>query len=126
MDRRSFLILVTAVAGCAPQSPAPPTALSPVWITNAADGAFVVNGVQAELATIDAVVLEQALVLNPTLTPEQARAEVQVTFEVIRTRRRIRIGMFRAPYGASGSSASALSRKIDASSVLRHVNASAA
>jgi hypothetical protein len=80
MDRRSFLILVTAVAGCAPQSPAPPTALSPVWITNAAGGAFVVNGVQAELATIDDVVLEQALVLNPTLTPEQARAEVQVYF----------------------------------------------
>ncbi|MBX9746320.1 MAG: hypothetical protein K2X34_05430 [Hyphomonadaceae bacterium] len=80
MDRRSFLILVAVSAGCSPQPPEATQPPTPVWITIDADGLLVVNGARADAATIDAVVLEQALALNPTLTPEQARADVQVYF----------------------------------------------
>jgi hypothetical protein len=50
----------------------------PVWVRIGADGAHHVNGVRADLESLDGIVLQEALAANPSLSPETARAEVRV------------------------------------------------
>lgn len=74
MHRQAMLALLLAAAVSCTHAPA----TEPVWVRINADGTYRVNDVVTGLDSLDAMVLAQAIVANPSLSDDEARTNVMI------------------------------------------------